>query len=42
MDSWFDPDWLKSYEPKGQSIHFEEGDQRSVTLELIESKTDSP
>jgi hypothetical protein len=41
-EDWFDPDWLKPYEPKGQSVHFEEGDQRSITLELIESKTDSP
>jgi hypothetical protein len=41
-EDWFDPDWLKSYETKGQSVHFEEGDQQSIILKLIESKTDSP
>jgi protocatechuate 3,4-dioxygenase beta subunit len=41
-EDWFDLNWLKPYETEGQSLHFEEGDQRSINLKLIESKTDSP
>jgi hypothetical protein len=39
---WFDAGWLKPYETKGESIHFEESDTKSVNLTLIESKSDSP
>ena len=41
-EDWFDPNWLKPYETEGQSLHLDEGDQQSITLKLIYSKTDSP
>jgi Carboxypeptidase regulatory-like domain len=40
-DDWFDPTWLKPYEAKGQSVHFEESDQKTLTLQLLTS-ADSP
>jgi len=39
---WLDPDWLRPYEPKGESIHLEEGDKKSVNLTLIETRSESP
>jgi hypothetical protein len=41
-EDWFDPNWLKPYETEGQPLRLDEGDQRSITLKLIESKTDYP
>jgi hypothetical protein len=41
-EDWFDPDWLRPYESEGQSVHLDEGDQRSISLKLIDQKTDSP
>jgi hypothetical protein len=38
---WFDPTWLKPFEPKGETIHLEESDNKSVSLTLIDSKPDS-
>lgn len=38
---WLDPEWLKPYETKGESVHLEEGDQKSVNLTLIETRSDS-
>ena len=38
---WYDAAWLKPYETKGEWIHFEESDNKSVNLALIESKPDS-
>ena len=38
---WFDAAWLKPYESKGETIHFEEADISSVTLTLIETRPDS-
>src|SRR3974390_159817 len=38
---WYDAAWLKPYETKGEWIHFEESDKKSVNLALIESKPDS-
>src|SRR5277367_1746010 len=35
---WFDPEWLKSYEIKGESVHLEESGQKSIHLSLIETK----
>ena len=40
-EDWFDPDCLRPYESEGQSVHLDEGDQRSISLKLIGSKTDS-
>ena len=34
---WFDQDWLRPYESKGESVHLEEGDLKSVGLTLIET-----
>jgi hypothetical protein len=39
---WYDPEWLKPYETKGESVHLEEGDNRSVNLTLIETRADFP
>ena len=39
---WLDPDWLKPYETKGESIHLEEADKQSVNLTLIETRSESP
>lgn len=39
-EDWFDSDWLKPYETKGESVHLEEADQKSVTLNLIETVSD--
>jgi hypothetical protein len=39
---WLDPDWLKPYETKGESIHLDEADRKSVNLTLIETRSDSP
>jgi hypothetical protein len=38
---WFDPEWLKPYETKGESVHLEESGQKSVNLALIETRSDS-
>lgn len=35
---WFDPEWLKPYEIKGESVHLDESGQKSVNLTLIETK----
>jgi protocatechuate 3,4-dioxygenase beta subunit len=40
-EDWFDPEWLKPYEPKGESVHLEEGDQKFVNLKLIETTSDA-
>jgi hypothetical protein len=40
-EDWFDPDWLKPFETKGESVHLEEADQKSVNLTLIETRSDS-
>ena len=39
---WYDATWLKPFETKGESIHLEESDNKSVNLTLIETKPDSP
>jgi hypothetical protein len=41
-DDWFDPEWLKPYENKGESVHLEESDKKSVNLALIQTGSDSP
>jgi hypothetical protein len=38
---WFDPEWQKPYETKGESVHLEESGQKSVNLALIETRSDS-
>jgi len=38
---WFDPEWLKPYEIKGESVHLEELGQKSIHLTLIETRRDS-
>ena len=38
---WSDPEWLKPYETKGESIHLEEGDRKSMNLTVIETRSDS-
>jgi hypothetical protein len=35
-------DFLKPYEDKGISIHLDEGDHKSIGLNLIETSIDSP
>jgi hypothetical protein len=39
---WYDMDFLKPYEDKGISIHLDEGDHKSIGLNLIETSIDSP
>jgi len=39
---WSDPEWLKPYETKGESIHFDEADKKSVNLTVIETRNESP
>jgi hypothetical protein len=41
-NDWFDPEWLKPYETKGESVHLEESDKKSVNLTLIQTRSDSP
>lgn len=36
-EDWFDPTWLKPFGSKGESIHFDESDQKSLTLHLLAS-----
>ena len=38
---WCDADFLKPYEDKGVSIHLDEGDHKSIPLNLIETSTES-
>jgi hypothetical protein len=40
-NDWFDPEWLKPYETKGESVHLEESDKKSVNLALIQTRSDS-
>jgi hypothetical protein len=40
-EDWFDPDWLKTYESKGESVHLEEGDQKAINLKVFETASDS-
>jgi hypothetical protein len=40
-EDWFDADWLKPYETKGESVHLEEAEQKSIHLKLIETASDS-
>jgi hypothetical protein len=35
---WFDADFLKLYEAKGVAVHVEEGERKTVELNLIETK----
>jgi Carboxypeptidase regulatory-like domain len=35
---WFDPEWLRPYETRGESVHLEESGQKSVHLTLIETR----
>jgi hypothetical protein len=39
---WFDPEWLKPYETKSESVHLEESDKKSVNLALITTRSDTP
>lgn len=39
---WTDPEWLKPYETKGESIHLDEADKKSVNLTVIETHNESP
>ena len=41
-DDWFDPAWLKPYETKGEPVHLEESDKKSVNLARIQTRSDSP
>jgi hypothetical protein len=41
-EDWFDATWLKPFEPKGTSEHFDEGDQKSLTLQLLDASSDAP
>jgi Carboxypeptidase regulatory-like domain len=38
---WRDADFLKPFEEKGVSLHLDEGDQKSIGLNLIEMSSDS-
>ena len=40
-EDWYDAEWLKPYESKGQLIHLDEADQKSVNLTLIETHADA-
>ncbi|HWY08803.1 MAG TPA: carboxypeptidase regulatory-like domain-containing protein [Candidatus Acidoferrales bacterium] len=40
-DDWRDADFLKPYEGKGVSIHLDEGDHKSIGLNLIETSANS-
>jgi hypothetical protein len=40
-DDWRDADFLKPYEGKGVSIRLEEGDHKTIDLNLIETSSDS-
>ena len=38
---WYDPEWLKLYETKGEAVHLDESDRKAVNLTLIETHSDS-
>ena len=40
-EDWFDATWLRPYEPKGVSVHLEEGEHRSADLTLIQPVSDN-
>jgi hypothetical protein len=37
QNEWEDPDFLKAFEPKGESISLQEGDGKSIDLVAIRS-----
>jgi hypothetical protein len=38
---WFDAEWLKAYETKGEAVHLGEAEQKSVNLVLIQTRNES-
>jgi hypothetical protein len=42
QNEWEDPDFLKAFEPKGESISLQEGDGKSVDLVAIRSAGHQP
>jgi hypothetical protein len=38
---WFDAEWLKAYETKGEAVQLGEAEQKSLNLVLIETRNDS-
>jgi hypothetical protein len=41
-DDYHEPDFLKSYEGRGQSVEINEGEQKTVQLTIIPSTDDQP
>jgi hypothetical protein len=41
-DDYHEPDFLKSYEGRGQSVEIKEGEQKTVQLKIIPSTDDQP
>ena len=41
-EDWYDTEWLKQYESKGDAVHFDEGDQKAVNVTVIDTSSDSP
>jgi hypothetical protein len=41
-DDYHEPDFLKSYEGRGQSVETKEGEQKTVPLKIIPSPDDQP
>jgi hypothetical protein len=39
-EDWYDAEWLKAYESKGEAVHLDEGDQKAVNVTVIESSSD--
>ena len=40
-EDWYDAEWLKPYEGKGESVHLEEADRKSLNLKVIPSGGES-
>jgi hypothetical protein len=38
---WYDPEWLKPYETRGEAVHLDESDRKAVNLTLLETRSDS-
>ena len=41
-EDYHEPDFLKSYEGRGQSVEIKEGEQKTVQLKIIPSTDDQP
>lgn len=41
-EDWYDQEWLKPYEGRGQAVHLDEGGQKAINVTVIDTSSDSP